>query len=109
MSNIITLEDLDDDDDYTALLEDLKEGCERLGTVVSIHVPRIHVFDLIREIIIHQRGEEAVPGVGFAFVQYNTVLEAASAARALRLKTFNQRQIQVDYYPLALYLKEVSC
>ena len=53
MSNIITLEDLDDDDDYNALLEDLKEGCERLGTVVSIHVPRIHVFDLIREIIIH--------------------------------------------------------
>ena len=53
MSNIITLEDLDDDYDYTALLEDLKEGCERLGTVVSIHVPRIHVFDLIREIIIH--------------------------------------------------------
>ena len=53
MSNIITLEDLDDDDYYTALLEDLKEGCERLGTVVSIHVPRIHVFDLIREIIIH--------------------------------------------------------
>lgn len=42
-------------------------------------------------------------------MQYNTVLEAASAARALRLKTFNQRQIQVDYYPLALYLKEVSC
>lgn len=47
MSNIITLEDLDDDDDYNALLEDLKEGCERLGAVVSIHVPRIHVYTLI--------------------------------------------------------------
>ena len=45
MSNIITLEDLDDDEDYEALLEDLQEGCERLGTVVSMHVPRIHVGD----------------------------------------------------------------
>ena len=55
-----------------------------------------------------QHGEEAVPGLGYAFIQYTTVLEAASAARALRLKTFNDKQVQVDYYPLALYLKEVS-
>lgn len=46
--------------------------------------------------------------MGYAFIQYTTVLEAASAARALRLKTFNDKQVQVDYYPLALYLKEVS-
>ena len=49
-----------------------------------------------------------MPGLGYAFVQYTTVLEAAGAARALRLKTFNERQVQVDYYPLALYLKEVG-
>ena len=49
-----------------------------------------------------------MPGLGHAFVQYTTVLEAAGAARALRLKTFNERQVQVDYYPLALYLKEVG-
>ena len=43
MSNIITLEDLEDDLDYQALLEDLQEGCQALGKVVSLHVPRIHV------------------------------------------------------------------
>ena len=43
MSNIITLEDLEEDEDYEALLEDMKKGCETLGTVVSMHVPRIRV------------------------------------------------------------------
>ena len=43
MSNIITLEDLEEDEDYEALLTDLKQGCEQLGTVVSMHVPRIQV------------------------------------------------------------------
>ena len=47
MSNIITLEDLEDDLDYQALLEDLQEGCQDLGTVVSLHVPRIHVVIMI--------------------------------------------------------------
>ena len=49
-----------------------------------------------------------MPGLGYAFIQYTTVLEAAAAARALRLKTFNEKQVQVDYYPLALYLKQVG-
>ena len=44
MSNIITLEDLEDDLDYQALLEDIQEGCQALGKVVSLHVPRIHVW-----------------------------------------------------------------
>lgn len=43
MGNIITLEDLEEDEDYQALLDDLKEGCSVLGAVVSMHVPRIHV------------------------------------------------------------------
>lgn len=43
MSNIISLEDLEEDEDYEALLEDLREGCEKLGTVLNMHVPRIHV------------------------------------------------------------------
>ena len=45
---------------------------------------------------------------GYAFVQYASVLEAAGAAKALRLKTFNGKQVQVDYYPLSLFTKEVG-
>ena len=43
MSNIITLEDLEEEEDYQALLEDLRQGCEQLGQVVSMHVPRLQV------------------------------------------------------------------
>ncbi|KAK8831508.1 hypothetical protein WA577_000592 [Blastocystis sp. JDR] len=95
MSNIISLEDLEEDEDYEALLEDLRQGCAEFGTVVKLHVPRIH------------HGEKEIPGLGYAFVQYASVLEAAGAAKALRLKTFNGKQVQVDYYPLSLFTKEV--
>ena len=43
MSTIISLEDLEEDEDYEALLEDLRQGCAEFGTVVKLHVPRIHV------------------------------------------------------------------
>ena len=43
LTNIITLEDLEEDDDYEALLEDLREGCSQFGSVLSLHVPRIRV------------------------------------------------------------------
>ena len=49
-----------------------------------------------------------MPGLGYAFVQYASVVEAAGAAKALRLKTFNGKQVQVDYYPLSLFTKEVG-
>ena len=48
-----------------------------------------------------------MPGLGYAFVQYSSVLEAAGAAKNLRLKTFNGNQVQVDYYPLSLFSHDV--
>ena len=43
MCNIISLEDLEEDEDYAALLDDLTQGCAQFGTVVKLHVPRIRV------------------------------------------------------------------
>lgn len=58
LSNIISLEDLDEDEDYEALLEDLREGCEKLGTVVNMHVPRIHVgLDALAERVERREGD----------------------------------------------------
>ena len=58
LSNIISLEDLDEDEDYEALLEDLREGCEKLGTVVNMHVPRIHVgLDAFAERVERREGD----------------------------------------------------
>ena len=54
-----------------------------------------------------QKGESEVPGLGYAFVQYSSVLEAAGAAKNLRLKTFNGNQVQVDYYPLSMFKRDV--
>lgn len=101
MGNIISLEDIEEDEDYQALIEDLREGCATVGTVLALKVPRMK---------IKENGEKdaEVPGLGYAFVQYSSVLEAAQAAKNLRLKTFNGKQVQVDYYPLSMFVKDVG-
>ena len=43
MGNIISLEDLEEDDDYEALKEDLVDGCNSFGAVQSLKVPRMKV------------------------------------------------------------------
>ena len=65
------------------------------------------ILDLYK---MKENGEKdaEVPGLGYAFVQYSSVLEAAQAAKNLRLKTFNGKQVQVDYYPLSMFLKDVG-
>lgn len=103
--NIISLEDLEEDEDYEALLEDLREGCEKFGTVVNLHVPRVQVG--VWALSDAQQDGSEVPGLGYAFVQYSSVLEAAKAAKLLRLKTFNGKQVQLDYYPLSLFSRGV--
>lgn len=51
MCNIISLEDLEEDEDYAALLDDLKQGCAQFGTVVKLHVPRIRVrVECVRDV-----------------------------------------------------------
>ena len=44
MGNIISLEDLEEEDDYEALKEDLEEGCNLYGSVQSLKVPRMKVW-----------------------------------------------------------------
>lgn len=41
-------------------------------------------------------------------MQYSSVIEAAQAAKQLRLLTFNGKQVQVDYYPLSLFSRGVG-
>ena len=40
-------------------------------------------------------------------MQYSSVIEAAQAAKQLRLLTFNGKQVQLDYYPLSLFSRGV--
>ena len=41
-------------------------------------------------------------------MQYSSVIEAAQAAKQLRLLTFNGKQVQVDYHPLSLFSRGVG-
>ena len=63
MSNIISLEDLEEDEDYQALMDDLSEGCRNFGTVIGLKVPRIHVDCYECDLSIERRVRSARSGI----------------------------------------------
>lgn len=67
-------EQLEIDEEYSEILEDVKEECAKYGEVLSIKIPR-------------PKFAELVPGLGKIFVEFGNV-EQAKEARKVR--KFNQ-------------------
>lgn len=61
------------DEEYNEIIEDVKDECEKYGTIVSLTIPRQ------REVT------EYVPGLTKIFVEYSTVKEARDARRVAHI------------------------
>jgi len=66
--------------------EDLKEQCEKFGTVVALQIPK--------------KGEA---GAGKAYVEFSEISEATKAAKDLHSRLFDDRIVTVVYYPHELF------
>lgn len=88
MANMVAVEELNDDEEYADLKEDVEEECKRFGTVVTLEIPR-------------PKDGQAVPGVGDIFVQFETTEQAAAALKALSGRKFGGKIVKVSYFPLA--------
>lgn len=106
IGNIISSDDLQTQESYEALIADLLEGFNKFGTVKSyaLPVPKVQVID---SYLIAQNGQYNCDGLGYVFIQYSSLSESAKATRVLRLQTYNNHQLHVDYYPEHLFLKKV--
>ncbi|CAG0915278.1 unnamed protein product [Notodromas monacha] len=83
--NMVTPEDLKDDEDYEDILEDIREECNKYGVVRSIEIPRpIEGVDL--------------PGLGKVFVEFNTVSDCQRALTALSGRKFASRVVVTSYF-----------
>ncbi|ORZ21824.1 hypothetical protein BCR41DRAFT_350084 [Lobosporangium transversale] len=83
--NMVTPEDLEEDQDYEEIVEDVRDECGKFGQVIDIKIPR-------------PVDGQPVSGVGKIFVKYNTVDEAAIASRALSGRKFAERTVLTSFF-----------
>lgn len=85
LMNMVTPEELEDDEEYEDILDDVREECGRYGSVRSLEIPR------------GVKGVE-VAGVGKIYVEFATVQDCQKALEALTGRKFNDRVVVTSYY-----------
>ncbi|XP_078081468.1 splicing factor U2AF 65 kDa subunit-like isoform X1 [Mustelus asterias] len=88
--NMVSPDELIDDEEYEEILEDIREECSKYGTVKSIEIPR--PLDGLE-----------VPGCGKIFVEFISPLDCQKAMQALTGRKFANRVVVTKYYDPELY------
>ncbi|KAI9840094.1 MAG: hypothetical protein M1838_004241 [Thelocarpon superellum] len=86
MLNMVTPEELIDNDEYEEILEDVKEECEKFGPVMDLKVPR------------PTGGSRQSAGVGKIFVRFDAPESAGKAFRALAGRKFADRTVVTTFF-----------
>ncbi|CAG0890736.1 unnamed protein product [Darwinula stevensoni] len=85
LMNMVTPDELKDEEEYEDIVEDIREECNKYGVVRSLEIPRpIEGVD--------------VPGLGKVFIEFNSVIDCQKAQQALAGRKFNQRVVVTSYY-----------
>ncbi|RHY25292.1 hypothetical protein DYB32_008403 [Aphanomyces invadans] len=88
--NMVQPAELEDDDEFADLKEDIEEECNKFGKVVALEVPR-------------PKTGETILGVGKVFVRFESVEGAEKATKALTGRKFGGNIVQVEYMSLAKF------
>uniref|UniRef100_A0A8B9KBY0 Splicing factor U2AF subunit n=1 Tax=Astyanax mexicanus TaxID=7994 RepID=A0A8B9KBY0_ASTMX len=84
LMNMVSPEELLDDDEYEEIVEDVREECSKYGQVKSIEIPR------------PVDGLE-VPGTGKIFVEFMSVFDSQKAMQGLTGRKFANRVVVTKY------------
>ncbi|KAI1329567.1 hypothetical protein F5Y16DRAFT_365500 [Xylariaceae sp. FL0255] len=85
--NMVTPEELMDNEDYEEICEDVEGECAKYGEVVSMKVPR------------PVGGSRQSAGVGKIYVKFDSVDSAKKALQALAGRKFADRTVVTTYFP----------
>uniref|UniRef100_A0A3P8ZEY2 U2AF homology motif (UHM) kinase 1 n=1 Tax=Esox lucius TaxID=8010 RepID=A0A3P8ZEY2_ESOLU len=83
--NLIDDSHLHNEEEYEDILEDMKEECQKYGSVVSLLIPKEN------------------PGKGQVFVEYANAGDSKEAQRLLTGRTFDGKFVVATFYPLSAY------
>ncbi|KAM6962638.1 serine/threonine-protein kinase Kist [Aplochiton taeniatus] len=83
--NLIDDSHLHNEEEYEDILEDMREECQKYGSVVSLLIPKEN------------------PGKGQVFVEYANSGDSKEAQRLLTGRTFDGKFVVATFYPLSAY------
>ncbi|KAF9107582.1 U2 small nuclear RNA auxiliary factor 2 [Mortierella sp. GBA35] len=83
--NMVSPEELEDDNEYEDIVEDIRDECSKFGHVLEVKIPR--------PVVGH-----VVPGVGKIFVKYSSAEETTVALGALSGRKFADRTVLTSFY-----------
>jgi hypothetical protein len=89
LQNMLTDNDLVNEEEYNDIMEDTKEECGQYGQLVSVYIPRA--------------GE---PGATKIFLEYAASEDAAKAITGLEGRTFDGRRVQATYFDETKFAKK---
>ncbi|KAJ9607098.1 hypothetical protein H2200_008170 [Cladophialophora chaetospira] len=89
--NMVTPEELIDNDDYEEICEDVQEECQKYGTIVAMKIPRPSM------------GSRQSAGVGKIFIKYEDAASAKKALQALAGRKFADRTVVTTYFDEASF------
>ena len=87
LNSIIRGLDIEEDEKYNEIKEDLKNECEKYGKVLDVFMPRKDVED------------NETPGMGNAYIMFESVEQSKLARKFLSMKRFNNKLIYIQYIP----------
>jgi hypothetical protein len=90
--NMISLKEIEDEDEYDDLYDDVMEECKNYGKVIQVKIPR-------------PDSHEVVQGLGKVYVEYATRDGASFAKEHLEGKNFRGRKVEVVFFPEDMFKK----
>jgi splicing factor U2AF subunit len=87
LKNLVNVAELLDNSYYEEVFEDIQEQCKKYGRILAIEIPRPNI------------NGSHIPGLGFVYVQYESVDHAMMAVKQLNGIKFAGRKVEVVYYP----------
>mmetsp|Transcript_19966 Transcript_19966/g.25153 ORF Transcript_19966/g.25153 Transcript_19966/m.25153 type:complete len:699 (+) Transcript_19966:104-2200(+) len=91
LTNMVTPEELVDDQEFEDIKEDVADECNKFGTVKSIEIPR------------PAAAGEHVPGLGKIFLEFADLVGASKARKSLAGRTFANKKVEATFYPEDLF------
>ncbi|CAA3018353.1 splicing factor U2af large subunit B [Olea europaea subsp. europaea] len=95
LTQVVTEDELKDDEDYEDILEDMRTECGKFGTLVNIVIPRPNP------------NGEPTPGVGKVFLEYADIESATKARQGLNGRKFGGNQVEAVFYPENMFSEGV--
>ncbi|CAI5507423.1 unnamed protein product, partial [Closterium sp. Naga37s-1] len=93
LSQVVSPDELTNDEDYDDIMEDMREECAKYGSLVNVVIPR------------PPAAGAAAPGVGMVFVEYGDTAGALKAKAALHGRKFGGNAVVAIFYPEDAYAR----